>query len=178
MGDQLLVVDKNDQAIGTCPKLEAHQKGLLHRAYSVFVFRKQPKLQLLLQQRHCDKYHCGSLWTNTCCSHPSQDSKLIESAQARLEYEMGFSVSLNRAGSFTYRAEFDNGLIEHEYDHVLVGWYQDQHIHPHPEEVQDYQWLCEDAIKQALAAKPESYTPWFKQAYAIALNYINNDTRS
>jgi len=165
--NNLILVDEKDTPIGTAEKLEAHEKALLHRAFSVFVFRhNEDDIELLLQQRAHDKYHCGGLWTNTCCSHPAPGEQTVAAGERRLHEELGFSTTLTDVGHFIYRAEFDNGLVEHELDHVLVGWYQGEVININPDEVAAVKWLNLQAVKdQAL-----SFTPWFGQAFEIALS--------
>ena len=131
----VILVDTKDNQTGISEKLEAHKKGLLHRAFSIFLFNDQD--QLLLQKRADEKYHSGGLWTNTCCSHPSPGEFLIKSAQNRLKEEMGISTSLSPLFSFIYKAEFDNGLIEHELDHVFIGTFNANPL-PNPEEVGEW----------------------------------------
>jgi isopentenyl-diphosphate delta-isomerase type 1 len=169
--EHVILVDEDDHPIGSEEKLVAHQQGLLHRAFSVFIFH-QPltgSKQLLLQQRHPHKYHCGGLWTNSCCSHPAPLESTIAAAQRRLTEEMNIAAALRVVGVFHYRAEFSNGLIEHEIDHVLVGEIENQQIVPNPAEVAAYRWETAEAIQRELATNPEHYTPWFAQALGIAL---------
>lgn len=169
MIENVVLVDNHDNVIGYEEKLKAHQLGLLHRAFSVFVYRKNEKtIELLLQQRHIDKYHCGGLWTNTCCSHPTVDENIISAGERRLQEEMSMKVPLQHVASFQYRAEFDNGLIEHELDHVLLGEYRDNSIIQNdPKEVQDYRWLSLEKIDDMLRKAPEMFTPWFYPALNI-----------
>ena len=119
--DKVILVDKNDNQVGLMPKLEAHEKGLLHRAFSVFIFNNEYKL--LLQKRATSKYHSGGLWTNTCCSHPREGEDISEAANRRLFEEMGIKTSLRKVYDFIYKAELDNGLTENEFDHVFYGVY-------------------------------------------------------
>jgi isopentenyl-diphosphate delta-isomerase len=126
----VILVDKNDNPIGEMEKIEAHEKGLLHRAFSVFIYNK--KNELMLQQRALTKYHTPGLWTNTCCSHQKVGESNVEAGQRRLMEEMGFTVPLEEKMSFTYKAPFDNGLTEHEFDHILVGYYNDE-PNPNPD---------------------------------------------
>jgi len=119
--EQVVLVNEKDEKIGLMPKMEAHEKGLLHRAFSVFVFND--KNELMLQQRAFDKYHSPGLWTNTCCSHQRDGESNIEAGKRRLNEEMGFVTDLSEVISFIYKAPFDNGLTEHEYDHIMVGYY-------------------------------------------------------
>ena len=162
----IVLVDEQDNAIDSTDKTTAHQKGLLHRAFSVFIFNDQK--QVLLQQRHRDKYHCGGLWTNTCCSHPAPGEPVITAGERRLQEELGFTVLLQHVGEFIYRAEFDNGLTEHEYDHVLVGHFNGQITDANPTEITATQWLSLSDLQEALAQHPERYTPWL----GLALKYV------
>ena len=166
----VLLVDADDQPIGEAEKLAAHQQGLLHRAFSVFIFSNDEKPRLLLQQRAANKYHGGGLWTNTCCSHPEPNQPLAEAASIRLFHEMGINADLHPVGKFTYKAEFENGLIEHEIDHVFVGFMdRDQRIPFNKEEAQDYQWIPLDDLEDWYQEKPELFTPWFYEAYQMAI---------
>lgn len=162
MSQQVILVNDQDEAIGTMEKMEAHQKGLLHRAFSVFIFNS--KGEILLQQRAQDKYHSAGLWTNTCCSHPQPGENIIESAQKRLGEEMGFTTSLTKVFDFTYRASFENGLIEHEFDHVFTGKY-DGEVNYNPIEVMNFSYRSLDEIRRSLQTEPENYTAWFRLAY-------------
>lgn len=165
----VVLVDENDQPIGEMEKLEAHQKGELHRAFSVFIFSNDENPKLLLQQRAKDKYHCAGLWTNTCCSHPAPGEDVEVAAQRRLAFEMGISADLHPVGHFTYKATFDNGLTEHELDHVFIGFMdREERVRFNKEEVQDYQWIDLESLEDWCAEKPELFTPWFKKAYEIA----------
>lgn len=166
--EQVILVDNQDQQVGLTGKMHAHQQGLLHRAFSVFVIRyNENNLEILLQQRKIDKYHCGALWTNTCCSHPRANEEVVCAAQRRLYEEMGLHIKLKLLNSFIYRAEFANGLIEHEYDHVLIGYYNDEKIQANPIEVQNYKWVNLEALKLDLLAHPDVYTPWLSPALNI-----------
>jgi len=165
MNAQVILVDAQDREIGIMEKLEAHQKALLHRAFSVFIFNT--KGQLLLQQRHLDKYHCGGLWTNTCCSHPQPGEATQAAAERRLKEELGFTVPLTHKGHFIYRAEFDNGLTEHELDHVLIGQ-TDLHNPPfNREEIAEVKWVTISDLERDLENHPDRYTPWLKPALAL-----------
>lgn len=159
MEELVILVDTNDSPIGQMEKLEAHQKGELHRAFSIFIFNT--KGELLLQQRALGKYHSGGLWTNTCCSHPRPGEDNLAAANRRLKEEMGMKANLTPAFSFTYRAEFESGLIEHEYDHVFFG---KSDLLPviNKEEVEQYKYINLDTLKQELLLYPDHYTPWLK----------------
>jgi len=154
----VVLVDPKDREIGTCPKLTAHTEGKLHRAVSVFVFDGRDRL--LLQRRADTKYHSGGLWSNTCCTHPHPSESPADAAARRLQEEMGFGCDLGPAGSFIYRAEFENGLIEHEYDHLFVGRF-DGTPQPDPAEVCDWRWLSWDELTRDSGERPDNYTAWF-----------------
>lgn len=157
--EMVVLVDKFDNEIGTMEKMEAHEKGRLHRAFSVFIFNQ--KGEMLLQQRAAHKYHSPNLWTNTCCSHPRCKEGILDAGERRLKEEMGMWASLKPMFSFVYRAEFDNGLVEHEYDHVLMGK-SDENPVINPAEVQDYCWKTTDEVEQWMQESPDAFTPWFK----------------
>ena len=159
MEELVVLVDENDTQIGLMPKMEAHEKAVLHRAFSVFVFNE--KGELMLQQRAAHKYHSPLLWTNTCCSHQRDGETNIEAGKRRLQEEMGFSTELKEVFSFTYKAPFDNGLTEHEFDHVLIGYYNDQ-PKINPDEVEAYKWMMLADVKKDIEEHPENYTAWFK----------------
>lgn len=157
----VILVDEQDNPIGTMGKMEVHEKAILHRAFSIFIFND--KGEVLLQKRADNKYHSAGLWTNTCCSHPRPGEDTLGAAQKRLEEEMGFTTSLARAFSFIYKAPFDNGLTEHEYDHVFTGTYNGA-IYPNPEEVSDYCYQSIALIKSNIETQPAHFTEWFKIA--------------
>lgn len=162
----IILVDEHDNPVGVTEKLHAHQTGALHRAFSVFIFNDDG--EMLLQQRHPDKYHCGGLWTNACCSHPFPDEGILKAGERRLHEELGFTTKLSHKDTFIYRAEFDNGLIEHEFDHVLVGCYNGTIDKLNPEEISAIKWLMPDDVREQHQATPEAFTPWFMQAFEIA----------
>lgn len=163
--EKVILVDQNDGAIGTEEKIMAHKKALCHRAFSVFVFRKAHRqIELLIQRREKNKYHCGGLWTNTVCGHPRKEEQTIDAASRRLKEEMGFVVDLKEVGKFHYIAELDHGLTENEIDHVFVGFYHQEKIEPNPKEIDDYRWVLLDDLKKDLLKRANQYTPWFKQA--------------
>lgn len=167
--DKLILVDESDMPIGTIEKMEAHRKALLHRAFSVFIFNT--KGEMLLQQRALDKYHSGSLWTNACCSHPYDGQQTQAAAEKRLQEEMGFTTTLTKVFDFIYKAPFDNGLTEHEFDHVFTGTY-DGAIVPDKSEVEDFCFMSMDAIKESLQLHPQKYTVWFKIAFPKMESYL------
>jgi isopentenyl-diphosphate delta-isomerase len=156
------LVNEQDEEIGTMEKMEAHVKAVLHRAFSVFIFNT--KGEMLLQQRAANKYHSAGLWTNACCSHPAPGEETSSAASRRLFEEMGFSTPLNRMFAFTYKSGFDNGLTEHEFDHVFTGTYGG-FIKPNPEEVKDYCFKSMEAIEESLSSHPSKYTTWFHIAF-------------
>lgn len=158
----LILVDEMDREVGHMEKYETHRRGLLHRAFSVFVFNDNN--ELMLHQRAEEKYHSGGLWTNTCCSHPRVDEPIQKAAQRRLMEEMGFVCPLDFQFSFMYRSELDNNMIEHEFDHVFFGRYDKDPI-PNPQEVQNWCFKSLDDISLDLKEKPENYTSWFKVVF-------------
>ena len=160
--EEVILVDEHDREIGLMEKIEAHEKALLHRAFSVFIFNENG--EMLLQQRAFTKYHSGGLWTNACCSHPRQNEEVMQAAQRRLQEEMGFTTELKKAFSFTYKAAFDNGLTEHEFDHVFIGTYNGV-INFNKNEVHQYKYVSIAQIENMLAFNPPDYTVWFKIAF-------------
>ena len=165
----VILVDENDTPTGTMEKIEVHQKALLHRAFSIFIFNS--KGEMLLQKRAVNKYHSPALWTNACCSHPAPGQDTLEAATKRLQEEMGFTTSLEKVFDFIYKAPFDNGLTEHEFDHVFTGTYNEAVI-PDKEEVSDYCYKTTEEIKSSLQSHPEKYTEWFKIAFPKLQTYL------
>ena len=161
MEEQIILVDEHDREIGKGGKLEAHQKGILHRAISVFVFNG--KGELLLQKRAKTKYHSAGLWSNTCCSHPRPGEDILSAATRRLKEEMGLAVELTHIGHLIYRVEFPNGLTEHEYDHIFVGE-SDTTPTLNPAEADDWKWVSPEVLRQDIADYPERYSYWFRIA--------------
>lgn len=157
--EQVILVNEKDEQIGLMEKIEAHEKALLHRAFSVFVFNN--KNELMIQQRAHSKYHSPGLWTNTCCSHQREGESNINAGKRRLMEEMGFSTDLKDTISFIYKAPFDNGLTEHEFDHILVGYFEDE-PNPNPDEVADWKWMTLEDLKTDMSKNPDIYTEWFK----------------
>ncbi len=166
---EVILVNEHDVQTGTMEKMEVHQKALLHRAFSVFVFNE--KGEILLQQRAAKKYHSGGLWTNACCSHPRPGEETLTAAQTRLQEEMGFNTSLKKAFDFIYKAPFDNGLTEYEFDHVFIGTYNGT-ITPNAEEVSDYCFKPVEEIKNSIHSHPQKYTEWFKIAFPKMEAYL------
>ena len=161
-GEKVVLVDKNDNQIGLMSKMEAHQKGTLHRAFSIFLFNSEN--QILLQKRSSNKYHSGGLWTNTCCSHPRDEESVIDAGNRRLFEEMGIKTELKEAFNFTYKAELENGLIEHEYDHVLIGEFNGTPI-LNKDEAEDWKWISMEDVRKDIVENETDYTVWFVIAF-------------
>jgi isopentenyl-diphosphate delta-isomerase len=157
--EQVILVDELDNEIGVKEKMQAHREALLHRAFSVFIFNK--KGELLLQRRALNKYHSPGLWTNTCCSHPRPNEQLINAAKRRLIEEMGFVCDLNYQFNFIYKASLDQGMTEHEFDHVFFGTYEDE-IKLNPEEVAEYKFISMEELQNSITKQPQLFTEWFK----------------
>lgn len=166
--EHVILVDIDDNPVGIAEKILAHKQSLCHRAFSVFICRQSiPKgtLEILLQQRAQTKYHSPNLWTNTCCSHPRPGEDTLLAAQRRLEEEMGIRTPLQSIGSFHYIAHFENGLVENEVDHVLIGFVDNTvTIYPNPKEVQQIRWITITELEKELEQDPSQFTPWLKQA--------------
>lgn len=168
MSEQVILVNESDVPVGTMEKLEAHRRGLLHRAFSIFIFNDQK--ELLLQQRAKDKYHSGGLWTNTCCSHQREGETDMQAATRRLQEEMGMVCELQYGFNFLYKAPIDNGLTEHELDHVFFGK-SDQLPVINELEVEDFKYLKLDALQQDIALNPHNYTEWLKICLDEVIKY-------
>ncbi|MGV8814487.1 MAG: isopentenyl-diphosphate Delta-isomerase [Gelidibacter sp.] len=168
--ERVILVNEKDEQIGLMPKLEAHEKALLHRAFSVFIFNK--KNELMLQQRAAHKYHSPLLWANTCCSHQRDGESNIEAGKRRLQEEMGFVTELENTVSFIYKAPFDNGLTEHEFDHVMIGNYEGAPT-INPDEVAAWKWMPLEDVKSDILERPEIYTEWFKIIFDKFYEHIN-----
>ena len=167
--EHVILVNEKDEPIGTMEKIEAHEKALLHRAFSVFIMNQ--KGQTMLQQRAASKYHSPLLWTNTCCSHQRTGESNLEAGKRRLMEEMGFTAPLKEVFSFIYKAPFDNGLTEHEYDHVMVGEYEEE-PNINPDEVEAWKWMYPADIKADIDKAPETYTEWFKIIFDKFYNHL------
>ena len=159
MEENVILVDKNDTQIGLMSKLDAHKKGILHRAFSVFVLNNNN--EIMLQKRAYNKYHSGGLWTNTCCSHQREGENSIEAGKRRLLEEMGFETELKIITSFIYKVEFENGLTEHEFDYLLIGKYIKSPV-INKQEVADWKWMKVELIADDIKLNPNNYTSWFK----------------
>ena len=171
--EYVILVDAADKPIGTAEKLAAHQQNQLHRAFSVFVFRRAPLLEVLLQQRALSKYHSPGLWTNTCCSHPRPNEDIIAGGERRLLDELGIQVPLTEIGWFHYQATFINGLHENENDHVLIGFIPpDMEIKPNPEEVHTYRWITLAELRKEAHANPQQFTIWLDPAITLVEEYL------
>ncbi len=166
---EVILVNEADESIGTMEKMEAHRKPHLHRAFSIFLF--DDKNRMLLQQRAISKYHSGGLWTNTCCSHPYPGEEVMAAAKRRLREEMGIVAELTKAFDFIYKADFDNGLMEHEYDHVYIGRYNGE-VKPDSNEVASYCYKSMEEVKADLVNSAHRYTAWFKIAFPLLQDYL------
>ncbi len=175
MEEQVILVNGQDEETGVAEKMEAHQQGLLHRAFSVFIFNSRG--EMLLQQRALDKYHSGGLWTNTCCSHPRPGESTRVAAERRLKEEMGFQVSLEKVFDFVYKADFDNGLTEYEFDHVFAAEYEGP-VNFNKEEVMGYSYRSMQQIAQSMETDPAQYTAWFRLAFPRVQSWWNRQYKT
>lgn len=168
--EYVVLVNPEDEKVGLMEKIEAHEKALLHRAFSVFIIND--KEEILLQQRALSKYHSPGLWTNTCCSHQRDGENNIEAGKRRLMEEMGMQADLKELFHFIYIAPFDNGLTEHELDHVMVG-YSNENPNINPDEVASFKWVTATDIKKDIENQPHLYTAWFKIIFEKYYNHIS-----
>jgi isopentenyl-diphosphate delta-isomerase len=173
MQEEVILVDEQDQQLGIMEKIKAHQEGLLHRAFSVFIFNE--KGEMLLQQRSKNKYHSAGLWTNACCSHPKPGEDIQSAAQRRLHEELGFVTSIEEIFDFIYKSSFKNGLTEYEFDHVFIGIFDDP-IEPDKKEVSDYCFKSLEEIKSSLQSQPGLYTAWFHIAFPMVEKWISEQS--
>ncbi len=171
MEENVILVDELDNEVGLMPKMEAHKKAVLHRAFSVFIFNDTNKL--MLQQRAKEKYHSPLLWTNTCCSHQKKGESNIGAGKRRLQEEMGFSCELEEVFSFIYKVSFNNGLAEHELDYVMAGRYNGE-PDINKKEVEGYKWISLEHVKKDIQKHPENYTAWFKIIFEKSYDKIAN----
>ncbi len=172
--EHVVLVDRDGKVLGTEEKMAAHQKGLLHKAFSVFIFNE--KGEMLLQQRAFDKYHFGGLWSNSCCSHPRLAETAKQAAHRRLEEELGFDTPIKEVFDFIYRAEDSvSQLIEHELDSVFVGFYEEPVTNFNPAEVHAVKWISIADLFRDLSMNSQDYTYWFKTAL---LELTNRDLLS
>ena len=167
--ERVILVDKNDKEVGVEGKIRAHKDGKLHRAFSIFILNLNG--QLLLQKRAKSKYHSGGLWANTCCSHPRAGESILKTAHRRLKEEMGFDCDLKEIFSFIYEVKFDNGLFEHEYDHVFIGKF-DGTPNPNPEEVEEWKWIDSKELKNDVRETPDNYSYWLEMAIDKVISYL------
>jgi isopentenyl-diphosphate delta-isomerase len=172
--EEVILVNEQDEQVGTMEKMEAHYQAALHRAFSVFIFNE--KGEMLLQQRATTKYHSGGLWTNACCSHPRPSEATNDAATRRLNEELGFTTPLQKVFDFIYQAPFDNGLTEHEYDHVFVGDYPGN-IQPNPVEVKDYCFKTMEEIQETLLNHSNKYTAWFHIAFPKVFSWWQSQAK-
>lgn len=173
MEEQVILVNEQDEPIGLMNKLEAHEKAVLHRAFSVFILNDRK--EIMLQQRATHKYHSPLLWTNTCCSHQRSGETNIGAGTRRLQEEMGFTAELKELFHFIYKAPFDNGLTEHELDHVMIGYYNGV-PHINTEEVENWKWMTIEAVRQDMIENPGIYTVWFKIIFDEFYHYLEDHT--
>lgn len=173
MTEYVVLVNENDEQLGLMEKQQAHVSGLLHRAFSVFIFNS--KGETLLQKRAEDKYHSPGLWTNTCCSHPREGETYQDGAKRRLKEEMGFECELQEKFHFIYKARLENNLFEHELDYVFTGFYEGE-IGINSEEVSDYKWIAVEDLVEDIYAHPENYTVWFKIIFKEYLAKLQNES--
>ncbi|MDG1476253.1 MAG: isopentenyl-diphosphate Delta-isomerase [Vicingaceae bacterium] len=170
--EKVILVDPNDNEIGTMEKMEAHRKGELHRAFSVFIFNSNG--EILIQKRSSEKYHSGGLWSNTCCSHPRKGESAMEGATRRLYEEMGMKAKLSHAFSFQYKAHLDHDLIENELDHVFIG-YSNELPALNPLEVESYCYVSPELLSMGLEKHKEEYTEWLKICFDQLMNHLNKN---
>ncbi len=170
MKEEVILVNEQDHPVGTMEKMEAHRIGVLHRAFSVFIFNRQG--EMMLQQRAFSKYHSPGLWTNACCSHPRDGETVIQAGIRRLHEEMGFTTPLEKIFDFIYKADVGQGLTEHELDHVLVGRFDDT-PQLNPEEVADWKWISLEALQMKMIESPEEFTVWFRIALPELLRHLD-----
>lgn len=173
--ERVILVNELNEQIGTMPKMEAHEKALLHRAFSVFIMND--KGETMIQQRAAHKYHSPLIWANTCCSHQREGESNIEAGKRRLMEEMGFEVPLKELFSFIYKAPFDNGLTEHELDHVMMGYYNGK-PNINPDEVADWKWMKPEDIKNEISIDPDKYSAWFKIIFDKFYDHITQEIKT
>ena len=171
--NKVVLVNAEDVPIREMDKIEAHKSGSLHRAFSVFIFNRRG--EMLIHQRAAHKYHGGGLWTNACCSHPQWGEDIKESALERLHYEMGLTCDIKKVFTFIYKTPVENDLIEHENDHVFIGC-TDATPQPHPDEVQEYAWVCPEKLQRKIVEQPDIFTYWFKMAVKQVMGRMTGST--
>jgi isopentenyl-diphosphate delta-isomerase type 1 len=172
--EKVILVDENDNEIGEAEKIKAHQDGLLHRAFSIAIYRQESgHIEYLLQKRNKYKYHSGGLWANACCGHPRPNEELSSAANRRLQEEMGLEAKLTKVGVYKYKAEVGNNLIEHEMDHIFIGQWQGGSINPAPEEIEEYCWLTAEEINERLIQRPNNFAAWFAGVHKVVTKAIH-----
>ena len=171
MPNKIILVDKKDKEVGTEFKIKAHKEGKLHRAFSIFIFNSQKNL--LLQKRSSKKYHSGGLWTNTCCSHPSPGETILSASHRRLKEEMGFDCDLREIFSFIYRTKLDKGLIENEFDHVLIGNFNGK-PKINTREAEDFKWVSIEFLARDIKQNSNNYSFWLKKCYSKVARIAKN----
>ncbi|HEX8576906.1 MAG TPA: isopentenyl-diphosphate Delta-isomerase [Flavobacterium sp.] len=169
--EKVILVNEHDEPIGLMPKLEAHEKAILHRAFSVFILNN--KNEIMLQQRAHQKYHSPMLWTNTCCSHQREGETNTGAGTRRLYEEMGFVTELKELFYFIYKAPFNNGLTEHELDHVMIGYYNEA-PEINSDEVESWKWMSIEDVKKDMQDNPSLYTVWFKIIFDEFYHYLED----
>lgn len=170
MEDKLILVNLKDEEIGEACKMEAHEKSLLHRAFSVFLYNDN---KLLIQKRAAGKYHSGGLWANTCCSHPRVGEELKDAVSRRLKEEVGVCCEVKHLQSFVYRADYGQ-LSEYEIDHIFIGEYKGDFSYNH-EEIEEMQWADMDELARDMETNPTKYAAWFITAFPIVYNHLQNN---
>ncbi len=175
MTEEVILADKNNRKVGIEEKIKAHQEGKLHRAFSIFIFNS--KKDLLIQQRAKTKYHSAGLWSNTVCSHPRPGETYQQAAHRRLKEEMGFDCKLKKVFCFIYKTDFQNSLIENEYDCVFTGKF-DGKPKPNAQEIMDSKWVSIEELKQDIIKNSDKYSVWLKIALEkIKSNHIKEVTK-
>ena len=169
--DKVILVNRQDQPIGTMGKQSAHEQGVLHRAFSIFILNDRK--ELMIQKRSLNKYHSPGLWTNTCCSHQRIGEPTKRAAIRRLQEEMGFRCEVEKQFTFIYKADLGLGMKEHELDHVLVGYYNRDPI-INPDEVADWKWIDLNKLEKDIVEQPQKYTVWFKIVFDRFKNHVTN----
>lgn len=169
---KVVLVNESDAPVGTMEKMEAHRRGLLHRAFSIFIFNETG--DMLLQQRAMEKYHSAGLWTNACCSHPLPGEETSKAASRRLFEELGFRTRLEKIFDFQYKTDFDNGLTEYEFDHVFVGKYSGAII-PNRQEVNSVKYCSIEELSTMLETNPEAFTTWFHIAFPLVKQWMEKE---
>ena len=174
--EKLILVDSEDTVIGEMEKMHVHEKGFLHRAFSIFIFRHTVSgLELLMQRRAFNKYHSSGLWANSCCGHPRPGEITKNAAIRRLGEELGLVIDLEKIGNLLYKKQVTNNLIEHEYDHIYIGFWQGEKIFPHPNEVYEIGWWSIKEIQNRLISNEQLFAAWFIDAFNIVIKSIKNE---